>query len=153
MNNIKGVITNFNINRYLVFLTIGGIVGVITLLIRELFDIVLGIDNRIVYLLSIAFAYFIGIILSFFLHSKVTFGRKKVAKNNLFSFIVVAILGLISTMIFSFMLRYWVSFDSYFKNFGATISFGIGSILSSILTYSANAKFVFKEEKNKGDNK
>lgn len=134
---------------YSKYIVIGGIVGVITVLIREGISFVLPQDTPTYYAVSVVLAYCVGILLSYYGHRKVSFSHAQPVGSTVESFsrfTVIAIMGLLATTGLSVLLRYKLPFDKYLSDFGAATAFAIATFLASLLTYSLNATFTFSSK-------
>ncbi|HFD11031.1 MAG TPA: GtrA family protein [Crenotrichaceae bacterium] len=133
-------------NHYPQFFIIGSMVGIATVLVRELISILLKSDGRMDYLISICGAYGFGIIASFTLQRLFTFRNhgKKRARDHFIPFTLVALGGCILVALLSFLLRYTLLSHPIDNEYAATIAFITASLLVSIVSYWVNAKFVFR---------
>ena len=143
--NIFQKIKALSLKQFGKYFFIGGVVGVITLIVREIIAFMLGKDNPGLYLLSILLAYTIGTIINYLLQRIFTFKINKSSFDwvTFLNFSLVSVLGAVVTSIFSFIYRYCLNFDYIFLNYSATIAFGMASITASVFTYSTNALFTF----------
>jgi putative flippase GtrA len=133
-------------NRYPRFFIIGSVVGIATVLVRELISIMLDADDKVEYLITICGAYGFGIIASFTLQRLFTFrnhGESR-ARDPFILFTLVALAGGALVALLSFLLRYTLLFDTLFNEYAATVAFIIASLLVSVVSYWVNAKFVFR---------
>lgn len=135
--------------RYFVYVIVATVVGGITIAIREVLARLLGDDTKFNYALSVLIAYACGIILSFFWQARVTFRQHRVGKlRSRFSlFAVMAVASSILTVTLSRLLRYEGGFDHLFGIAGPGIAFGLAGVLTSVIAYAANARFVFDRER------
>jgi putative flippase GtrA len=131
--------------QYARFLIIGAFVGIVTVGCRELIGYLLVADTRRNFSISVAMAYAVGITLSFFLNHRFTFGGDERSRNwRVFVlFVVIAIAGLFSTWILSLTLRYGTHLDAHIGRAAKPVAFATATLLSSLLTYPLNARFVF----------
>ncbi len=133
-------------NRYPRFFIIGSGVGIATVMLRELIDMMLVAGGKIEYLISICGAYGFGIIASFTLQRVFTFqyDREKRTRDHFLPFTFVAIAGGVLVALLSFLFRYALSFDSFLNQYAASVAFMTASILVSVLSYWVNVKYVFR---------
>lgn len=132
--------------QYARFLFVGGIVGVLTIGCRELIAHVLASDTPVLYSVSIVCAYAIGIATSFALNSRFTFKASRSFDWYKFArFIVIALVGMLSTWLLSLLLRYGLKLHVVFGDASAGVAFAVATLLSSLITYPLNASVVFRE--------
>lgn len=148
--------------QYARFLVVGGIVGVVTIAAREVFQRLTGADTVWHYSLSVVAAYSLGILLSFALNRRFTFGsyvdpaiglstRSASASApwarstwRMFgSFALLAVAGLLSTWLLSLALRYGLPVERFLGAAGPGAAFGAAALLSTLITYPLNARYVF----------
>jgi putative flippase GtrA len=134
--------------RYIVYVIVATVVGGITIAIREVLAYLLGDDTKFNYALSVLIAYACGIVLSFFWQGRVTFRQHRVAQlRSRFSvFAVMAVASSILTVTISRLLRYEGGFDHLFGVAGPGLAFGLAGVLTSVIAYAVNARFVFDRE-------
>ncbi len=133
-------------NRYPRFFMIGSLVGIATILVRELIASMLGSDGKLDYLITICGAYGFGIIASFTLQRLFTFrdhGDRR-ARDYFVLFTLVAIAGGVLVALLSFVFRYALLADSLFNQYAPSVAFITASLLVSVLSYWVNAKYVFR---------
>ena len=134
--------------RYFVYVIVATVVGAITIAIRELLGYLLGADTKLNYAMSVLIAYACGIVLSFVWQARVTFGKRRIdelrSRFSLFAGMAVAS-SLLAVMI-SRLLRYEGGFDHWFGVAGPAIAFGLAGVLTSVVAYAANARFVFDRD-------
>jgi putative flippase GtrA len=112
---------------------------------RELFGWLLGRDDPTRYSISVALGYVAGIVVSYLLNQRFTFGKDKAARNwsRFLPFVGVAMVGLLSTWLMSLALRYGLPLQSLLGKSSASVAFAFATVLSSLITYPLNALFVF----------
>jgi putative flippase GtrA len=134
-----------SLGQYARFVIIGAFVGIVTVGCRELIGLLLVADTRRNFSISVCLAYAVGITLSFFLNLRFTFGGDASSRNwrNFFRFAAVAIVGLVSTWILALALRYGAHLDARIGSAAKLVAFATATFLSSVLTYTLNARFVF----------
>jgi len=133
-----------SVTQYSVYFIIGSIVAVIAVILREGIAWLIG-DSPLYYMLSVAIVYIIGTLLSFILHRFITFKEKHVpfSFKKFYIFTVVAMLGMLLTAAVSAMFRYILYFDLIFLSYSGTISFCVAALLTSVISYYLNARFLF----------
>jgi putative flippase GtrA len=133
-------------NRYPRFFMIGSLVGIATILVRELIASMLGSDGKLDYLITICGAYGFGIIASFTLQRLFTFRNDegKRASGHFVLFVLVAMTGGALVALLSFVFRYALLNDSLFNQYTPTLAFIAATLLVSVLSYWVNAKYVFR---------
>lgn len=134
-----------SLGQYARFLMVGAFVGVVSVACRELSGYLLGADTRENYMLSVALAYTLGIGLSFWMNHRFTFiaeGRS-VNWRAFARFTAIAVVGLISTWLLSLTLRYGAHLDALIGRLAKPAAFATATLLSSVLTYPLNSRFVF----------
>jgi len=135
------------LNQYGRYFVIGGLVGVMTLLLREGIARIAG-DTPALYLLSVLIAYAIGILISFLLHRYLTF-RERLAtpahplNSALLRFSLIALLGMALTAGMAMAVRYLLALDAVFFAYSGAAAFVIASLLTSVVTYALNARLSF----------
>jgi putative flippase GtrA len=133
------------LKRYLTYLFIGGIVGVLALVSREGIGRLLP-DTRFWYAFLILIIYCCGILISFVLQKRYTFGRGTsiYPRRQLFLFVVLAVFTGCLTMALSYFFRYALNMDALFGGWAATIAFAVAILLTSTLSFILNSRFVFR---------
>lgn len=139
-----------SLSQYLRYAAVALAALTTTVLIRELFQFIVGADTKISYGASIIFAYAVGIAVNFSLQKRFTFGRIKSQDGGraFLGFTVVALVGAASTFLIAFVLRYGLQLDSVMGSSSPTIAFLSATVLSSFLTYTLNACYVFSRRYN-----
>ena len=136
-------------SQYARFLVVGATVGLVTVGLRELIARALVADSAVHYSLSVVLAYIVGIVLSYVLNRRLTFSQSD-APSSLFAFAlfaVVALLGTVSTWAFSLLLRYGAHFNALLGSFGAAVAFALAAVISTLITYPLNVRFVFRRDR------
>ena len=129
--------------QYVRFLCVGGAVGLVSVLARELLARLIGDSTPLRYSASVIVAYGIGILLSFAINRTFTFGGRH-GWSRLPRFIALALVGMGLSWVFSLLLRYGLSTDRWFGTYGPMAAFGASAVLASLFTYPLNAKLVFR---------
>jgi len=135
------------LDQYGRYFVIGGLVGVMTLLLREGIARITG-DTPSRYLLSVLAAYAIGILVSFLLHKHLTF-RERLATpahplhSALLRFTLIALIGMALTGGLAVGVRYLLVLDAIFFAYSGAVAFVIASLLTSVVTYVLNARLSF----------
>ena len=131
--------------RYLVYVVVATVVGGITIAIREAIARMIGEDTKFNYAVSVLIAYACGIVMSFFWQARVTFRDHRVQglRSRFPLFAVMAVVSSVLTVTISRLLRYEGGFDRLFGSAGPGIAFGLAGVLTSVIAYAANARFVF----------
>jgi putative flippase GtrA len=136
-----------SLTQYARFLTIGGIVGLITIGCRELIAYLLPSDTPVFYSLSVVCANSIGTAISFVLNRRYTFSSSNVTGWSRFAgFAAIAALAMFSTWLLSIALRYGLQLDTLFGDLAAGVAFAVATLLSSLITYPLNASVVFRPD-------
>jgi putative flippase GtrA len=137
---------SLSIKQYSVYFIIGGIVGITAIVLREGIAWLIG-DSPTYYALSVSLVYMFGILLSFILHRNFTFKEQKTPfyLAQFYSFILVAILGMLLTVSISIALRYLLHFDTIFNHYSGAISFCLAALTASVFSYYLNARFSFSK--------
>jgi putative flippase GtrA len=140
-----------SLTQYARFLTVGGIVGLITIACRELIAYLLPSDTPVFYSLSVVCANSIGTAISFVLNRRYTFSSSNVTGWSRFGgFAAIAVLAMFSTWVLSIALRYGLKLDTFFEDLAGGIAFAIATLLSSLITYPLNASIVFRSNPPSG---
>jgi putative flippase GtrA len=131
--------------QYSRFLLVGLVVGLIAIFAREWIARALPADSPLFYSISVVVVYAAGIVLSFALHSRFTFGTHlPFSRTERFApFLAVALVGAMATWLISITCRYAVGFDKLFGAVAGSVAFAVGAVAASILTYILNAHMVF----------
>ena len=129
-----------------IYIIVGGVIGIATTVAVWLIGRSYPLDS-ISYALVICTVYFIGSLVSFVAHSRITF-RVKVPISRFLSHLVVASGSALATSIISSLLRPFV-FDGFFGshfNAGMTdaLTFLTAALLVAIISYFLAKVFVFK---------
>ncbi len=134
-----------SVGQYGRFLIVGAFVGIVSVGCRELTGYLLVADTAWNYSLSVAVAYVIGIMLSFLLNHRFTFGGDQRSRNcRIFArFVAIAAVGLVATWLLALALRYGTHLDARIGSSAKPLAFVSAAFLSSLLTYPLNARFVF----------
>ncbi len=134
-----------SLGQYARFLIIGALVGVVSVGCRELTGYLLAADTAGSYSVSVAVAYTVGIVLSFLLNRRFTFGGDDGSRNwRIFSrSAAIAVVGLVATWLLALVLRYGTHLDARIGSAAKLVAFVAAALLSSLLTYPLNARFVF----------
>ncbi|WP_375295252.1 GtrA family protein [Paenibacillus sp.] len=131
--------------RYIRFLFIGSSLAISTILIRELLAFFIPS-----YLISVILSYGISIVLSFVTHKKFTYKSEQTFHYISFiKYVLIALLGLLTTSVFSLLLSNWGILSLLFQNFDKTVAFAASLFLASLLTYWLNGVMVFNNSKEK----
>jgi putative flippase GtrA len=135
-----------SVAQYIRFLTIGALVGAITVLARELFSVLLGNDGKESYSVSIVLAYGIGIAVSFAANRRFTFAQAGGAGSlaTFAKFVVVALVGLVLTWSLAVFIRYHTPVSELVGSYSGTLAFVFATLISSIATYPLNSVVVFR---------
>lgn len=136
-----------SMHQYLRFFLVGATVGILAILLREIVARMLPADSPLYYSLSVIAVYAIATFLSFALHRRYTF-RLKPSPNpgrQMMLFVAVVLAGAASTWLLSLVLRYGLTFDMYFGDLAGAAAFALATLLSSLMTYAANGRYVFTE--------
>lgn len=136
-----------SLKQYGQYIVIATMVGVLTVTCRELIALSLLQDTRTYYLVSVLGAYGFGIILNFILQRTITFGKQARNKTRQYflPFFIVALMGMGLVSLCAFSLRYFFGFNILFGAFSPSIAFVVAVIISSVFTYTMNARVVFQK--------
>jgi len=133
---------------YCRYFVVGAIVSVTAIVAREIIGFMLPSDTQIYYVLSVLIVYAGGIIMSFAGHYRVTFShirQKQKLMTSIFSFTLIAFVGMIVTALLSYVIRYNLDLGFIPGKYSAAISFGIATVVASLITYTLNARYTFAE--------
>lgn len=137
-----------SVRPYLKYLVIGAIVGVLCVGGREVIALLLPADSPEYYALSVAVVYCFGILASYIGHRTVSFSHVDMegqsTAGSMFTFTVIAIIGLLCTTVLAVAIRFLLPMDEMFGVFGGGLSFAIATLLSSIVTFILNARHTFR---------
>lgn len=131
--------------QYARFMMVGVAVGVFTVACRSAIGWALGADTAFHYSISVVLAYSLGIVLSFGLNGQFTFKKSEGQRSwaQFLLFVLIALVGMLATWLFSLGLRYGLKLDSLAGRYGASLAFATGAVLASAVTYPLNARLVF----------
>lgn len=133
-----------SLRKYLRFLLVGGGVGITAIAIREVVALLLPGDTPEYFLLSVIAAYGFGIMASFVLHWRITFGRHHAIGVSVFlRFLGVTLAGWAITSGLSLAIRYLLPTDAYLDAYAGMFSFATSAVCASLFTYLLNSHFVF----------
>lgn len=138
-----------SLGQYARFLIVGAFVGIVSIGCRELIGHLLAADTRQNFSVSVALAYAVGIMLSFLLNHRFTFGGDDRSRNwRIFlRFTAIALIGLVTTWILALLLRYGMQLDARVGAAAKLLAFASATLLSTLLTYPLNARFVFADRR------
>jgi putative flippase GtrA len=130
--------------KYLTYLLIGGVVGVLALLSRELAGRLLP-NTRFWYVFLILIIYCGGILVSFILQKRYTFrgATSTQPRRQLFLFVLLAIFTGFLTAALSYFLRYGLDMDIFLGKWAPTAAFGLATLATSTLNFFLNSHFIF----------
>jgi putative flippase GtrA len=139
-------------SQYARFLAVGALVGGVTVGLRELIARLLAVDSAWCYSLSVVLAYLVGIVLSYILNRRLTFRQVGASTDpSAFAFFAaIALLGTFCTWAFSLLLRYGAHFNALLGGFAAAAAFALAAVISTLITYPLNARFVFRPDRRQG---
>lgn len=134
-------------NTFIRFFLVGTLVGVFTIILREGIAFLMP-DRPVYFILSIIISYTLGVIISYILNTRFTFRKDKsdrtlTTKYRFAYFTLVSLFGVVSTTVFSFFFRYVSEFNIIFGKAGDTFAFALGAVLTSVITFFLNSKYVF----------
>jgi putative flippase GtrA len=137
---------SLSLSQYTRFLLVGAVVGLITVACRELIGRLLGVDNAARYSVSVVSAYALGIVLAYLLNRRHTFAQHEVAPSygNFALFALIAVMGALCTWLLSLALRYGAHLNDRLGAYAAATAFALAALLSTLVTYPLNARFVFR---------
>jgi putative flippase GtrA len=139
------IVARISFRQYMRFLLVGGMVGLLTIAVRELLGRALGADSEWHYSFSIVLAYALGIVCSFLLNHRFTFGQGSDSRDwrSFVRFISVAVLGMLVTWLLALALRYGLQLDAVLGDFARPVAFATATLIGSLATYPLNARLVF----------
>lgn len=124
----------------------GAVVGVLSIVLREFFALLLPGRSAFLYAISVAFAYAVAIAASYLGHRWYTFRHTPPVAStagSLARFSAIALLGLATTTGVSVVLRSAVFSFAVFGHLADALSFGAAGLLVSVGSYLLNATFTF----------
>lgn len=105
----------------------------------------LGRDSATNYSVSVSLAYALGILLSYILNHRFTFGQGvPISTRTTVLFVSIALLGMAVTAILSLAIRYGTPVRTLTGSYSGTVAFGTAAVITSLLTYPLNALLVFR---------
>jgi|TARA_R110002072_G_scaffold101954_5_gene224511 putative flippase GtrA len=138
------------LQSFLKYLVIGAIVGVAAIGGREVIAMLLPADTPEYYALSVAIVYAFGIVASYIGHRKVSFSHVNMENEDtaasMSSFTAIAIFGLVCTTGFSVCIRFLFPIENLMGSFSDAASFAIATLITSVITFSLNARHTFREK-------
>ena len=132
--------------QYLNYVAIALVAFISTIAFREVVHSLLPADTPGYYLVSMATAYCIGIVINFILQYRYTFSSVSATWGMFRAFVIVAIIGAAITLLTSLLFRYLL-FDKFFTRLSPTLGFIAGNVVASVSTYILNASYVFRRNK------
>ncbi|NES98127.1 MAG: hypothetical protein F6K32_23635 [Desertifilum sp. SIO1I2] len=146
IRQLKVLLKGFS--RYPLYFLIGGIISLFVIVLREFLERFISTASTSGYSLSVIVAYGIGNLLSFILHSNITFYTpyKQTIKQKikqLLAFVANSVLSLILTIILSVTIRQLLFLLFPSGGWINTLAFGSAAIGTSIITYLLN-KMIFR---------
>jgi putative flippase GtrA len=128
------------------FLAIGGAVGLATMFLREMIASLLPADVPVWYGVSVVIAYGIGILVSFFLHGRVTFALElgDLSWPRFWRFVAVAISGALVALTTALCVRYLLLLDLLLGDLAGTTAFAIGALAAAAFNFLLSARLVFR---------
>lgn len=138
------------LSQYLRYAAVALAALITTLLVRELVQLIVGVDTKMTYGASIIFAYAVGVVVNFSLQKRFTFqtAQNRKGARVFLGFVMVALVGAITTFLAAFVLRYGLELDRVAGSGAPTIAFLGATVASSFLTYVLNARYVFLQRDN-----
>ena len=139
---------------YCKYLLVGAVVGIATIIAREIIAYILPADTPSYYLLSVVLVYAGGIIASFYGHNRVTFSHirnKRAAQKSIGRFIIIAIIGMLITSLLSYQIRYTTEMEPILGKLLPAFAFASGTVIASIATFLLNARYTFVENQKTHD--
>jgi putative flippase GtrA len=135
--------------QYARFLLVGAFVGLASVGFREVIGRMLVADSAGYYSLSVVLAYALGIALSFILNRRHTFNQRDTSASfsSFALFVLIALLGAFCTWALSLLLRYGAHLNALLGNSAAAVAFALAALLSTVITYPLNARFVFRGDR------
>jgi len=135
----------FSFGRYSRYFIVGGAIGVTSTLLLEFILRVSPTDTAVVYGLSVAIVYAIGVLAGFILHHRFTFQDTVVVLrwHRLGQFFAIAVLGALLTSGLSVFIRFVLNIDRVVGEFAGATAFVVAALTVSVVTYWLNARFVF----------
>lgn len=136
---------------YIKYILVAGVVGVITIALRYIIGLLLGEDTAMNYAISGLCAYACGVSLSYFGQSRFTFRHTANTQSSLrrfVGFVLISISTSLLAVLLSNLLRYQLGFDMIFGLLSPDIAFAFAVLLTSLISYSLNAVFIFKNSNN-----
>lgn len=134
-------------SSYPTYFTVGLFNTIFTIGLREIIEVYIDSEELLGYIISIVFAYTVGILVSFALHSYLTFAKsRKYSKKFLKRFVYFygnQSLGMVLTIGLSLLIRETLELTQISTKFENTIAFSMAAILTSIVTYVINKLFIF----------
>jgi putative flippase GtrA len=131
--------------RYVLYVIVAAVVGVITVALREFVGSLLPRDTPVFYAVSVVVAYGCGVVLNYALQSRFTFGAAGGVNSpgRFFAFAITAICSSLLTVALSYLLRYRLGLGELFGAWGSMAAFCAAAVMVSIVSYSINARYVF----------
>ncbi|MDI9640272.1 GtrA family protein [Oscillatoria amoena NRMC-F 0135] len=146
IRKLKVLLKGFS--RYPLYFVIGGIISLFVIVLREFLERFISTASTSGYSLSVIVAYGVGNLLSFVLHSKITFYTPyqqtlKQKLKQLLAFGANCLLSLVLTVVFSVGIRQFLFLFFPSEGWINTLAFGSAAIGTSMITYLLN-KMIFR---------
>jgi putative flippase GtrA len=135
-----------SLGQYIRFVAVGAFVGIVTVAARELIGHLLPADSVLYYSLSVVIAYALGIVLSYVINQQFTFTNRGPGASSVsfLLFVVVALIGALSTWLLALLFRYGAHLGVLLGDWTAAVAFALAAVVSTLITYPLNARFVFR---------
>lgn len=133
---------------YCKYFFVGTVVGLTAIAARELIGLLLPADNQGYYILSVLIVYVVGILASFYGHYRVTFShieKKQKMVTAVQQFTAIAIVGMLITVLLSYIIRYGVRLEFIPDRYAAAVAFGTATICASLVSYVLNSRYTFAD--------
>src|ERR1700694_5096525 len=126
------------------YLVVGAFLGIATLILRAIGEHLLP-ESRVAYLVSVIFAYTMGIVTGFFLHARYTFKRSLsiLLPRHFFRFVTVALAQIAIVSVLATVLRYTDPLVQLNAEFAGAIALGIAVFIAAAGTFLLNRVWVY----------
>jgi putative flippase GtrA len=126
------------------YMAVGAALAVFTILLREVLALLMP-DTPVSYAMSILIAYGVGILLSFELQQKITFGQipAPLRRKKFRRFFVISVSIALFATAFAHFLRYQFGLGGLSGQYVPTVAFVITVLITAVASFTLNRLFVF----------
>ena len=127
------------------YVVVAAVVGVITVGLREVFELLLAENLHGRYGWTMLLSYAVGVVLSYFGQARLTFGTTghRLSHQGLAKFAVVACISALLTTLVAYVLRYGLPLQARLPTGAAALAFAMASLLVAPISFFLGRQIVF----------